>query len=318
MLRSTQSSSSPEASDATGVPGQPGDSRTRSIVPSRRWPRWLTGLAFVAPAFLVLGAVVAFPMVDTVWLSFMETRGKDQTVFVGLANYWRLLQDADFWSAFRNSVTFTTGSVLGHILLGLAVALLLNQRIPFRPVFRVISLVPWMFAAVVVAMTWRWMLDAQLGIINAILTSVGFSGPFLWFENARLALPAIIVTNIWRGFPFASITLLAALQAIPKEQYEAASVDGASSFMQFRFVTLPHLRFALVIIATLDTIWNFKHFDLIQVMTNGGPAGATEVLTTLAYKVSFENFEFGYAAAMGVVMSLVLLATTVVYVRRIL
>ena len=318
MLRSTQSSSSPKASDATGVPGQPEDSRTRSIVPSRRWPRWLTGLAFVAPAFLVLGAVVAFPMVDTVWLSFMETRGKDQTVFVGLANYWRLLQDADFWSAFRNSVTFTTGSVLGHVLLGLAVALLLNQRIPFRPVFRVISLVPWMFAAVVVAMTWRWMLDAQLGIINAILTSVGFSGPFLWFENARLALPAIIVTNIWRGFPFASITLLAALQAIPKEQYEAASVDGASSFMQFRFVTLPHLRFALVIIATLDTIWNFKHFDLIQVMTNGGPAGATEVLTTLAYKVSFENFEFGYAAAMGVVMSLVLLATTVVYVRRIL
>jgi multiple sugar transport system permease protein len=318
MPRSTQSSSSPKASDATGVPGQPEDSRTRSIVPSRRWPRWLTGLAFVAPAFLVLGAVVAFPMVDTVWLSFMETRGKDQTVFVGLANYWRLLQDADFWSAFRNSVTFTTGSVLGHVLLGLAVALLLNQRIPFRPVFRVISLVPWMFAAVVVAMTWRWMLDAQLGIINAILTSVGFSGPFLWFENARLALPAIIVTNIWRGFPFASITLLAALQAIPKEQYEAASVDGASSFMQFRFVTLPHLRFALVIIATLDTIWNFKHFDLIQVMTNGGPAGATEVLTTLAYKVSFENFEFGYAAAMGVVMSLVLLATTVVYVRRIL
>jgi multiple sugar transport system permease protein len=318
MPRSTQSSSSPKASDATGVPGQPEDSRTRSIVPSRRWPRWLTGLAFVAPAFLVLGAVVAFPMVDTVWLSFMETRGKDQTVFVGLANYWRLLQDADFWSAFRNSVTFTTGSVLGHVLLGLAVALLLNQRIPFRPVFRVISLVPWMFAAVVVAMTWRWMLDAQLGIINAILTSVGFSGPFLWFENARLALLAIIVTNIWRGFPFASITLLAALQAIPKEQYEAASVDGASSFMQFRFVTLPHLRFALVIIATLDTIWNFKHFDLIQVMTNGGPAGATEVLTTLAYKVSFENFEFGYAAAMGVVMSLVLLATTVVYVRRIL
>ncbi len=291
---------------------------TRQPVRGRRWSRSLTGLAFVAPALLVLGAVVAFPVVDTLWLSLMETRGHNQTVFVGLGNYWRLVQDPDFWSAFRNSVTFTSGSVIGHILLGLGAALLLNQRIPLRPVFRVICLVPWMFAAVVVAMTWRWMLDAQLGIINAILAQLGLRGPFLWFESPRLALPALIVTNIWRGFPFASITLLAALQAIPPEQYEAAAVDGASSFMQFRFVTLPHLRFALIIIATLDTIWNFKHFDLIQVMTNGGPAGATEVLTTLVYKVSFENFEFGYAAAIGVAMSLVLLATTVVYVRRIL
>jgi multiple sugar transport system permease protein len=326
MPRSTLSSNSLEAPtslEAPAAPGTPGTSRPgvprrRAARRSRRWPRWLVGLAFVAPSLLVLGVVIAFPVVDTVWLSLMETRGKDRTVFVGLANYGRLLQDADFWSAFRNSISFTAGSVLGHILLGLAVALLLNQRIPFRPVFRVISLVPWMFAPVVVAMTWRWMLDAQLGVINFLLASLGLRGPFLWFESARLALPAIILTNIWRGFPFASITLLAALQAIPKEQYEAAAVDGASSLMQFRFVTLPHLRFALVIIATLDTIWNFKHFDLIQVMTNGGPAGATEMLTTLTYKVSFENFEFGYAAAMGVVMSLILLATTVVYVRRIL
>jgi multiple sugar transport system permease protein len=248
----------------------------------------------------------------------MKTMGRDKTVFVGLENYVRLAQDPDFWWACRNSVFFTVGSVAGHILLGLGVALLLNQRIPFRPLFRIVSLVPWMFAAVVVAMTWRWLLDAQLGIINFMLASLGLPGPFLWFENSALALPAIIVTNIWRGFPFASVTLLAALQAIPAEQYEAASVDGATPFMQFRYVTLPHLQFALVIIATLDTIWNFKHFDLIQVMTNGGPAGATEVLTTLAFRVSFENFEFGYAAAIGVAMSVILLATTVVYVRRIL
>lgn len=318
MIRSTPFSNSRKLSVSGGISRTLGDPCPPLPVPKRRWPRWLVGFAFVAPSLLVLGIVIAFPVLDTVRLSFMETRGKGQTVFVGLANYWRLLQDAEFWSAFQNSVTFTAGSVAGHILLGLGTALLLNQRIPFRPVFRIVSLVPWMFAAVVVAMTWRWMLDAQFGIINAILANLGLRGPFLWFESARLALPAIIVTNIWRGFPFASITLLAALQAIPKEQYEAAAVDGASSVMQFRFVTLPNLHFALVIVATLDTIWNFKHFDLIQVMTNGGPAGATEVLTTLAYKASFENFEFGYAAAMGVVMSLVLLATTVVYVRRIL
>jgi multiple sugar transport system permease protein len=284
---------------------------------ARQWPKWLVGLAFVAPAIVVLATVVAFPMVSTVWLSFMKTVGRDKMVFVGLANYVRLVSDPDFWWSFRNSLFFTAGSVAGHILLGLGVALLLNHRIPFRPLFRIISLVPWMFAAVVVAMTWRWLLDAQLGVINYMLSGLGLQGPFLWFENTLLALPAIILTNIWRGFPFASLTLLAALQAIPPEQYEAAAVDGATPVLQFRYVTLPNLRFTLVIVATLDTIWNFKHFDLIQVMTNGGPAGATEVLTTFAYKVSFENFEFGYAAAIGVAMSLILLATTVVYVRRI-
>jgi len=314
MPRSTKSSSN---AVSAGVPRSVGGPGTLAVA-RRPWPRWLVGMAFVAPSFLVLGTVVAFPVCNTLWLSLMETRGKAGMAFVGLANYARLLHDPEFWAAFQNSTTFTIGSVLGHLVLGLLTALLLNQRIPFRPLFRIISLVPWMFAAVVVAMTWRWMLDAQLGIINASLTSLGVHGPFLWFENARLALPAIVVTNIWRGFPFASITLLAALQAIPKEQYEAAAVDGASPLMQFRFVTLPNLKFALIIVATLDTIWNFKHFDLIQVMTNGGPAGATEVLTTLVYKASFENFEFGYAAAMGVVMSLILLATTVVYVRRIL
>lgn len=301
-----------------GEPGLMLDGRSRPHVYlwPRRWPRRLTGLAFVGPTIVVLGAVIAFPAADAVWLSFTGSRGQEQ-IFVGIANYARLIGDPDFWLALKNSAFFTTGSVLGHLAIGLATALLLNQAIPFRQLFRVITLAPWTLAAVVVAMTWRWMLDPQLGIINAILAGWGVRG-IPWFENPHLALVAIIVTNIWRGFPFASIALLAALQAIPKEQYEAAAVDGASATKQFRYVTLPHLRFTLVVVATLDTIWNFKHFDLVQIMTNGGPAGATEVLTTLMYKVSFENLEFAYAAAIGVVMSLVLLAVTVFYVRRVL
>ncbi len=301
-----------------GTPGVVLEKRFRpaAIFRRGRWPRRYTGLAFVAPTLVVLGAVVAFPVADAVWLSFTKTRGQTQT-FVGLANYARLIGDSDFWLALKNATLFTTGSVFGHLAVGLATAVLLNQIIPFRQLFRIITLVPWTLAAVVVAMTWRWMLDPQLGIINAILVGVGVRG-VPWFDNPHLALLAIVVTNIWRGFPFASIALLAALQAIPKEQYEAAAVDGASPFRQFRYVTMPHLKFTLVIVATLDTIWNFKHFDLVQIMTNGGPAGATEVLTTLTYKVSFENLEFGYAATIGVVMSLVLLGVTIFYVRRIL
>jgi multiple sugar transport system permease protein len=142
MTRSIPSSDNRKPRISAEVSGYPGDLRSSLPAPWRRWPRWLVGLAFVAPSLLVLGTVIAFPVLDTVRLSFMETRGKGQTVFVGLANYWRLLQDAEFWAAFGNSVTFTVGSVAGHILLGLGTALLLNQRIPFRPVFRIISLVP--------------------------------------------------------------------------------------------------------------------------------------------------------------------------------
>ncbi|MFI5341425.1 MAG: carbohydrate ABC transporter permease [Candidatus Methylomirabilales bacterium] len=285
---------------------------------SRGVPGW-EGIVFVAPAVLVLAAVVAFPVADVLVLSLYKTVSRTRSIFVGLGNYQRLWADPGFWSALRNSIAFTAGSVLGHVIIGLGFALVLNGIRRGRTLFRVVSLVPWMFSAVVVAITWRWMLDAQFGIINHLLTQLGiWRGPILWFENPSLALPALIMTNIWRGFPFASVALLAALQTIPNEQYEAAAVDGAMPFQRFCHITLPNLRFTLTVVVTLDTIWNFKHFDLVQVMTNGGPAGATEVLTTLAYKVSFENFQFGYAAAMAVVMSLVLLATTVIYVRRIL
>jgi multiple sugar transport system permease protein len=287
----------------------------------RRFRRWVgewQGVAFVAPAILVLGIVVLFPVSEALWLSLTSGQGAGGSTFVGLGNYQRLLADPAFWSAFRNSMVFTVSGVLGHLLLGLGTALLLNQRIRWRTPLRVVSLVPWMFSAVVVAITWRWMLDAHFGVINVILARVGFPGPYLWFEQPTLAMVALVVTNIWRGFPFASVTLLAALQAIPREQYEAAAVDGASALHQFRYVTLPNLQFAISIVATLDTIWNFKHFDLVQVMTQGGPAGATEMLTTLIYRASFENFEFGYAAAIGVVMSIFMVAATIIYVRRII
>ncbi len=296
-----------------GTAGMP---RARRV--THRLRGW-EGYAFVMPAILVIAAVVAFPIGNVIALSFHRTLSRTESVFVGLQNYQRILGDTAFWSAFGNSAIFTVGSVLGHLILGIGIAVLLNSVRRGRTLFRVVALVPWMLSAVVVAITWRWMLDAQLGIINFLVAKVGlWRGPILWFEGPHLALFALIATNIWRGFPFASVVLLAALQAIPNEQYEAAAVDGATSFEQFRHITLPNLRFALIVVMTLDTIWNFKHFDLVQVMTNGGPAGATEMLTTLTYKVGFENFEFGYAAAMGVVISVILLIATIIYVRRVL
>jgi len=289
-----------------------------SIRSRHRWLRGWEGPAFVAPAILVLAIVVVFPVGEALRLSLTSGQAAGRSTFVGLGNYQRLLANSAFWSAFRNSTMFTVSGVLGHLLLGLGTALLLNQCIRWRTPLRVVSLVPWMFSAVVVAITWRWMLDPHFGVINVMLARLGFPGPYLWFEQPTLAMVALVVTNIWRGFPFASITLLAALQAIPREQYEAAAVDGAAAVHQFLYITLPNLRFAISIVATLDTIWNFKHFDLVQVMTHGGPAGATEMLTTLVYRASFENFEFGYAAAIGVVMSIIMVATTLIYVRRII
>jgi multiple sugar transport system permease protein len=243
--------------------------------------------------------------------------GGRASTFVGLANYRRFLEDPFFWNALRNTTLFTLGSVALHLVLGVAVALLLAQAIKGRTFFRIVGLVPWMLSSVVVATLWRWMYNPQFGVINDMLSRVGL--PHLaqtaWLGEIHLALPAVIFANAWRGFPFVMIMVLAGLQAIPREQYEAASVDGAGGLAVLRYVTFPHLRFILTISIVLDTIWTFKYFDLVQVMTGGGPANSTEVLTTLVYRNAFEFLEVEYASAIAVFMFLILLAFTLVYAR---
>lgn len=283
-------------------------------VASRVWIR--PGPCFVAPAVATLLAVLALPMAVVIGNSVgVSASGAEPT----LQHFRRLIQDEIFWNAFGNTVIFTVGSVALHGVVGLPVALLLNQRVPGRKFFRVVTMLPWMLSSVVVAVTWRWLYDAQFGVVNDLLRRMGVLNRQIdILGEPAWAMPAVMLANLWRGFPFITIIVLAALQAIPQEQYDAAAVDGASGWRVFRFVTFPNILYPLVVTATLDALFNFRYFDLIQVMTAGGPAGRTEVLTTLVYRSAFETFDTGYASAMAVLMFLVVLAFSIIYTRRVL
>lgn len=286
----------------------------RAAAPAGRRAR--AGYAFVAPATLVLVAVLVLPVLHVVYESFVWTTSQRARVFPSVRNYQAIAGDEIAGIAARNTATFTVVSVGGHLLLGLGVALLLDQRIRGRAVFRNLVLLPWMLPPAVVATGWAWLYQNPFGMLNPLLVGLGIlSAPRAWLASPDTALPAVIVANLWRGFPFISLILLAGLQSIPAVLYEAASADGASARQRFLHVTLPGLRRVLVIAATLDVINTVKYFDLIWVMTGGGPANRTEVLATLIYRVAFQFFRSGRAAALAVVMVAALAVFSFFYVR---
>ena len=274
------------------------------------------GYWFVAPATLVLLLVLVVPVIHVLYESFVWTTSSRVRVAPSLRNYAALVEDEVVRVAAANTVTFTVVSVLGHLVIGLAVALLLNQEIRGRAVFRNLALLPWMLPPAVVATGWAWLYHNPFGMLNPLLTALGLlSTPRAWLASPDTALGAVIVANLWRGFPFISLILLAGLQAIPNALYEAAGVDGAGAWARFRHVTLPGLKRVMLIALTLDVINTVKYFDLIWVMTAGGPANRTEVLSTLIYRLAFQFFRTGRAAALAMVMVAALAVFSIFYVR---
>jgi ABC-type sugar transport system permease subunit len=284
----------------------------------------LAEYAFILPALLLLGAVVLFPILTALHLSFHSVRLVPpdqafmgfQSTFSGLDNYLEVLASREFLGAFLNTTLFTLFTVLGSFGLGLGFALLLDLAIKARSVWRLLMLAPWVVAPAVAGSTWRWMFETRYGVFNALIRTVMPSATQVpWLADPTLAMLSVSITNVWLRTPFMMVMLLAGLQAIPADEYEAAAVDGASAWQRFRFVTVPHLSFVILVATLLEGIWTFKHFDIIQVMTGGGPERATELLSTLIYKTSFEFFRFGPAAAMGMVITAVLTVFSVGYAR---
>ena len=284
----------------------------------------LAEYAFILPALLLLGAVVLFPILTALHLSFHNVRLVPpdqafmgfQSTFSGLDNYLEVLASREFLGAFVNTTLFTLFTVLGSFGLGLGFALLLDLAIKARSVWRLLMLAPWVVAPAVAGSTWRWMFETRYGVFNALIRTVMPSAPQVpWLADPTLAMLSVSITNVWLRTPFMMVMLLAGLQAIPADEYEAAAVDGASAWQRFRFVTVPHLSFVILVATLLEGIWTFKHFDIIQVMTGGGPERATELLSTLIYKTSFEFFRFGPAAAMGMVITAFLTVFSVGYAR---
>jgi multiple sugar transport system permease protein len=236
--------------------------------------------------------------------------------FIGLGNYARLLHDQVFWLSLWNSFVWVFGSVTFQFLGGFAAALLLHQGFRGRAVLRTLTLLPWIIPGVVVALIWEFIYQPNYGLLNDVLIRLGWmTERVAWLSSPVLAMPAVIVANIWRGVPFFAIMLLAGFQAIPTELYEAARVDGASVGQRFVYITVPMLRPIIVVATATRIVWTFNYADLIFVMTSGGPANATQITSTYTLMQAYSNLDFGYAATLSVALLLIMLAFTTVYLR---
>jgi multiple sugar transport system permease protein len=291
---------------------------------ARRWvarhfrggDAWI-GYLFMAPLLgLVLG-LVAYPLGSAAYISLTEKYVGYPERFVGLKNYLDLSRDPVFHKVVWNSLVFTLISVSAKLLIGLGMALALHQAIAGRRLIRGVLLLPWVVPTVITALTWHWMFDALRGLINVSLGRLGIlAEPIAWLGQPATAMAAVIVVNIWRGFPFFGVSLLAGLQAIPRDLYEAAAVDGASGLHRFRHVTLPGLRPVMLVTILISTIFTLNDFNIVYVMTRGGPGIATHVLATYTYETGFQALRWGKAVAVSMYLMPLVVVMIVVLARR--
>lgn len=268
---------------------------------------WSVALPFIAPLVIIMVGLILWPFLNAIYISFTVRNIRRVEVWVGLANYIRLFSDADYLSAVQNTIRFTVISVVLKLIVGMAVALLLHSRIPFRTVLTGLMLLPWIVPEVVTAMAWRSIYDPLFGGLNPILQGLGLIDRRVgWLSEPQLALPSVIAVNIWKGIPFFTLLILAGLKSIDKELYEAAEVDGADGWDRFRNVTLPGLRYVLAVTLLLSTITTFNSFGIVYLMTGGGPGGATRLYSILAYEKAIVGLRFGPGAAVAFSMAPVL------------
>jgi multiple sugar transport system permease protein len=264
---------------------------------------------------------VAYPFGYAIYLSLTRKYVGVPPVFVGLDNYIKLTWDGFFHRAVVNSFIFTFGSVAVKLVLGMVMALVLTSRIRFRSFFTGVLLIPWVAPTVVSALNFLWIYDYSLGVLNYLLVRVLHVLPHGvgWLSEPTTAMASVVGVNIWRGFPFFGISFLAGMKAIPAELYEAAAVDGATAVQRFRYVTLAGLRNIVIIVVLLSTIWTFNDFQIVYILTKGGPGGATQVLPVLTYEIAFGAQRLGEAIAVALYMLPALALVIIVlarYMRR--
>jgi len=273
----------------------------------------------LGPALAATVLIVFLPVVETLWLSLHDVvlfRPRSRP-FIGLAHYAQVLADPVFWSSLVNSLIWVAASVGLQFLLGFATALLLNRSFAWRGVARGLVVVPWALPSVIIGLVWTWMLDFNLGVLNVVGVRLGLlDGPIAWLARPDTAMAAVVLAVTWQGFPFFAVTLLAGLQAIPAEQYEAASIDGAGAFGKFRHVTLPGLSQVIATALLLRMIWVANSLDLILVMTGGGPGTATQTLPLYAFLKAWSGLDYGYGSALAVVLTMLLLGIVIFYAVR--
>jgi multiple sugar transport system permease protein len=272
------------------------------------------GYFFILPSFLLLLTILGFPAVAAILQSFNILWVRKPSFAV--SSYLRLFSDIEFLASLLNTVIFVSCTVFFHLLIGLGMALLLNLEIRKKHYFRVIAILPWTVPDVIGGLIWKFMFDTLPGFVNAVLLKAGILNEGIdWLGVPQLAFPCLILAEVWRGYPFAMLILLAGLQAIPRYQYEAASIDGASTVQNFFYITLPNLKYMFIIAMILDTIWECRLFGMVYSMTGGGPGYSTQVLSLLTYKHYFQFFNISYAAAIAVMLAVVMLLISIPYLR---
>ncbi|PSH65153.1 carbohydrate ABC transporter permease [Phyllobacterium sophorae] len=275
--------------------------------------------ALLAPAVLVTLFIVFFPMLQALVTSFYDLVlwKPNATRFVGFGNYIKLLRDPVFWTSLGHTAIWIGLTVPLQMGLGLIAALLLNREFPWRGLARALVIIPWALPSVVIALMWRWIYDPTTGVLNDILLYLSIIHTTVpWLADPQLALYAVIATLTWQGFPFFAVMILAGLQGIPQSQYEAASIDGASTWRQFVHITLPGIAPVLATAGLLRIIWVANSMDVIFVMTGGGPGYATHTLPLYAFIRARQNLDFGYGTAIAVTFTILLAAIVAVYIVR--
>lgn len=292
----------------------------RVMAPVSKLGNWLDrhlGVLFLLPGMLVLAATLTYPIVSNLWNSFTDAHlvypGAE---WIGLENYRLTFADPDFYRAAKNSFVWTFSSIAIQVVLGLAAALLLNARVAGQFFFRLAMIVPYAFPTVTIALVWRWMLNSVYGVANFMLLGIGLiDKPIAWLSSQQYSMAVAVLVNVWFGYPLFALGILAGLQSIPAEHYEVARIEGASPWQTLRHVILPGIQKILGILIVLRTIWIFNAFDLVFLLTGGGPRGATETLPIYAYRIGWDIGFISQTSAIAVLLFIVLLGFAALYFR---
>ncbi|MBU5440692.1 carbohydrate ABC transporter permease [Paenibacillus sp. MSJ-34] len=264
--------------------------------------RWI-GYWFIAPAVVTLLLLVTYPLLYGAYISFFDTNLTTKWDFVGLKYYKEIFSNTEFIGKILLTLHYTFWVVAGHFVVGMGLALILNMKLKGQTVFRVILILPWLFPEVVVGLLWKWLFNPLYGLFNAVLMGTGMiDEPISWLGNEQIAVIAVIIVSIWKGFPMVMMLILAGLQNISEDIYEAAKIDGCTRLTAFRYVTLPGLMPVMLVTLILDTVWWFKQFTMIWILTQGGPGNATNVVSIDIFKQAFDYFVFGKASAMAIIV----------------
>ncbi len=271
----------------------------------RNYTRWL----FVLPAIILVMALFIYPICSSVYYSFTNKNLiRPSYSFKGFDNYVSVLTDKNFWNAFFNSLKWTVFSLIGQLLVGFTAALAINKVKHLKGVYKTLLIIPWAFPSIVIAFSWQWILNGVYGFLPNILVQLGICDtPPQFLTHKVLTFAVLVFINIWFGAPMIMVNVLAALQTVPQDQYEAAEIDGARSWQSFLYITVPHIKVVMGLLVVLRTVWIFNNFDLIYLITGGGPAGSTQTVPIYAYDMGWGTKLLGKSSAVTVLLFLFLM-----------